>query len=432
VRRCVLIALGILGCAQAGVAQPAPKEPDWVRIRKDRETSAIDKPRIREWVEWRVDRLFSADDAFTDGADFYRTLTTHFLAADATAGFKNTLAEIVGGAIADRYKPEAGKSMHAVFALMTLNVYKHPSSFDVYQRALQDPAAGPRLLAAKGLMAIRENIQAQQWTALLPGIQKIGATEANPAVLEALYRLLSVGPGPRVGETLPVVLAILDARLGRIEKQNEWPTLGDADMVSWLAARFASIGQGDARKSAVLAAARLLADSVHQYLLLKPPADALKLREGETIARLQERLELLFGVDLKLPSVAINTGDSDEKLKEKKQELYEKTHKLFERLASTLGASPQRIETTERIIRTSETALKSMTKVMAPARTLPDVTKAMLAGDPALWAQNMRLECNKWIGTAQVAGLLNEAPFSFERGLGVKWTPPGQGSQPAP
>lgn len=423
VRRWVLVALGVLCSGQAGVAQQATKEPDWQRVRKDTDTSAIDRDRILKWVEWRVDRLFNAEDSFADGADFYRKMTTDFLAADATAGFKNTLAEIVGGAIADRYKPEAGKSIHAVFGLMTLNAYRHLSSFGAYQRALQDSAPGPRLLAAKGLTAIREDIEAARWTALLPGVQKLGATEANPAVLASLYRLLSVESGPRAEETLPVVLAILNTRLDRIEAQNEWPALADADIVSWLA----STGPANMRKSMILSAARLVADSVHLYLLLKPPTDALKLREDETPAALEERLELLFGVDLDLPRATLEPGDSEEEREKKTQELHEKTQELFERLASSLGADPRRIETTERVIRTAETALKSMAKAMAPGAPLPDVTKAMLAGEPS-WAQVMRLQCNNWVGTASIEGALNKAPFSLERGLNIERTVPGRAS----
>ena len=439
-RTWVLVALVVTLWGQAGVAQEAPaapKEPDWGQIRKGPFDS--DRDSVEQWVERRVERLFSADDAFADGPVFYGDMTKHYLASDATTGFRDGLAGIVANAFADRYKPGTSNSIPVVFVLTVLNVYGHPAAFDSYQRALSDSVPGVRLLAARGLTAIRGKISDEQWTALLPGVQKAAIAETDPVVLARLFRLLSAEGGRRAEEAVPVVFAVLDARFQRFEQENQLPTLADADLVVWLGQRFPTIANPQTQNEITLRTARLLADAVHLYLLLNPPPQALAFKQGESIDQLEDRLKRLFGLDLNRQVIGINLGQpaesgNSETTEDQKRKIVESQNRkikaFFNGLTTSLGADQRRIETVERVIRAAETALVVMVNRRIPDKQQVQVARAMLAGG-ATRGDEMRAACNNWVGIPQdrdFSGLLNKAPFNLERGLNIQRAIPKAGS----
>lgn len=79
----------------------------------------------------------------------------------------------------------------------------------------------------------------------------------------------------------------------------------------------------------------------------------------------------------------------------------------------------------ERVVVIIEQHLKAMTKGSGN-QAQPDVTTAMTEGGEDRNAR-MKKEIGAWIGTDQSAGLLNNAPFAFERGLGIKRPAPATG-----
>ncbi len=84
-------------------------------------------------------------------------------------------------------------------------------------------------------------------------------------------------------------------------------------------------------------------------------------------------------------------------------------------------------EQLERVVVIAEAQLKAMVKAVVPgAATQPDVTTAMTEGG-AERNVKMEKEMAAWIGTDQTAGILNAAPFNFERGLAIKRPVPTSG-----
>lgn len=79
----------------------------------------------------------------------------------------------------------------------------------------------------------------------------------------------------------------------------------------------------------------------------------------------------------------------------------------------------------ERVILITEQQLKAMTPG-AGSQTQPDVTTAMTEGGAERNAK-MQAAMDAWIGTPQKAGLLNGAPYNFERGLGIRRPAPATG-----
>ena len=67
-----------------------------------------------------------------------------------------------------------------------------------YKLAIKDAAASVRLVAAEGLL--KSKLSAQDWDALLPDLQKQAAAETDPAVMDRLYRLLTMNGGPAHGQ----------------------------------------------------------------------------------------------------------------------------------------------------------------------------------------------------------------------------------------
>jgi hypothetical protein len=213
------------------------------------------------------------------------------------------------------------------------------------------------MMAATGLLTIRGQLTQQQWSALMPVLQKAGIEESNTVSLARVYRLLAL-PANAPVDSVPAVTAILEARLGKIEQKKGWPMAADAEAIKYLGDRLAGLNS-QLQDRAILIMARMLTNAVYIHVN-KPPADHL--------------------VSL------------------------------------------------EKVIRAAEAQLKAAVPRRAPSAKPADVSTAMLENGTSQ-ANNMLLELNKWIGTAQQPGVLNQAPFTFERGL--KIVPSGAASKPA-
>jgi hypothetical protein len=334
----------------------AQDAPDFATIRKSDFSSTIDRDRVSAWVAARFDELLAADNALTAGARFYQTMLEHVRATDATRGFKEGMARIVADEFAKRYQARRQKNppdnpIPYVVALTVLRAYDQPSALPVFQSALTDPQAGVRLAAASGLLAMR--IPDAQWNQLLPVVQQAAATETDPVTLSRLGQILTRDAGPPLAQAADAVLAVMDARLTRFERQGELPNHADADWAAWLGRRLARTDDTQLRTRIVRTLARLLADAAHAY------------------------------VNQELPS-------------EIRRDI-------------------------EVVIASAERQLKLLTNL--PANQPIDVTAALFA-DEATRDEAITREVDKWIGTDQTTGYLNQAPWNFPPGLGIDRTPP--------
>ena len=345
----------LLACAGGAFAQEQLNLAD---IRKNNFPS-IDRQRVQSWTQQRITQLLASTDPMKDGPAFIAEINQHFDAKDATPAFKTGMAEVLATAFAAVYKPSAqsnpAAALSTVFLLTLIRSHETPPAVACYKLAIGDSASSVRLLAAEGLL--RGKIAAQDWDTLLPELQKQASIETDPATMDRLYRVLTMNGGPAVDRVVPVLIAILDSRLTRFEQKGEFPAVADANVIAWLAGKFAQITNNQTKNNVVLRAARLLADAVHHYTQTESGADQ------------REQLE--------------------------------------------------------RVVLITEQQLKAMARVAGgPAQ--PDVTTAMTDGGTDRNAK-MQKAMDGWIGTPQTAGVLNGAPYNFERGLGIKRPAPATG-----
>jgi len=301
-------------------------------------------------------------------------MLAHFKAADATDGFRQGFAEAVAKEFIGRYKPQTTNPARAspvptVVALMVLKTYDHPSSLPCFKAALKDPAASVRLAAADGLLAAK--IPAADWKTLLSDLQQAAMAEADPVTLGRLCQVITKAGGPPTSQTITALLKILDARFTRFETQGEFPARADTQVVTWLAAAVPGINNAEIRNSVVRRIARLLADAVHVY---------------------------------------INEAAGEEGEESLQKEV-----------------SEARRNELQWVIAEAELQLRILVK---PAEPRPDVTAAFFEKNPQNRHEQMTRQIGLWIGSDQGAGVLNGAPFNFERGLNIKRTPAA--TRPAP
>jgi hypothetical protein len=351
--RRVLIGCCILACAGGALGQ---EQVNLAEIRKN-SFPGIDRQRVQDWCQQRIKQLLASKEPLKDGPAFISEINGHIQAADATPAFKTGVVEALAAGLAAQYKPATdtanpASALTTVLLLTFLKNHDSPGAAACYKQAIKDAAPSVRLVAGEGLL--RSKMSAQDWDALLPELQKQGIAETEPVVMDRIYRVLTMNGGPAVDKLIPVLMAILDARLTRFEQKWEYPVVADANVVVWLGGKYAQISNNQTKSDIVRRTARLLADAVYNYT--------------QTEAGRDQRQQL------------------------------------------------------ERVVLLAERQLKVMAKPAA-GQAQPDVTTAMTDGG-ADRNLKMEKEIGAWIGTAQVAGILNAAPFSFERGLAVKRPPP--------
>lgn len=270
----------ILGIVVLALASPvawaqqadAPKKPDFATIRKS-ELAPIDRNDVEKWVNSQIQELFKASsdkELKSQGYEFYRSITQSVRAADATPRYREGVAAILAEAFVNEYKkaPSDRRPLAVVYPLMALNAAAQPTPriIEAFTLALSEPTPGGRLLGAAGLLAIRGQLNQQQWNALLPALQKAGSDETSGPALARIYELLALpaNPAPPV-DTTPVVMAILDARLARMAQGNGWPMAADADAIQWLGGRMSTLANPQLQDRAALLIARMMTHAVYAY-----------------------------------------------------------------------------------------------------------------------------------------------------------------------
>lgn len=356
ISRGVLVACQVLACAAAAVGQE--QQLNLADIRKNNFTS-IDKQRVQDWCQQRIRLIIDSKEPLKVAPAFVTEVNSHIQATDATSAFKAGIVEAVATAFAAQYKPATDAkdpaALASVVLLAFLKAYDSPGALACYKLAINDAFPGVRLVAAEGLL--KSKLSAQDWETLLLVLQKQASTETDPPTMDRFYRVLTMNGGPAVDRVVPVLMAILNARLTRFEQKGEFPAVADANAAAWLAGKFAQINNNQTKNNIVLATARLVADAVHHYT--------------KTEAGREQREQL------------------------------------------------------ERVVVVAEAQLKVMVKPAA-GQTQPDVTTAMTDGGVERNAK-MEKAIGAWIGTDEADGILNAAPYSFPRGLGIKRPAPASG-----
>lgn len=201
ISREALIGLHLLVCAAAALGQ----EPqlNLAEIHKNN-FPTIDRQRVQTWCQQRIKQLLESKEPMKEVPAFLTEVNQHLQAPDATAAFKTGMIEVIAAAFAAEYKPTTTKtannnkendpSLNAVILLAFIKARETPAALPCYKLAIKDAAPAVRLVAAEGLL--KSKLSAQDWEALLPDVQKQAAVETDPATLDRLYRLLTMGGGP--------------------------------------------------------------------------------------------------------------------------------------------------------------------------------------------------------------------------------------------
>ncbi|GMU20202.1 MAG: hypothetical protein AMXMBFR13_03010 [Phycisphaerae bacterium] len=279
--------------------QPAPAASqglNWPIIRTT-PFAAIDQQNVRKWADARMDEILSAEEPIKAGSEFYRTLMQHFTAADATAEFKQGLPRILAEAFLPKYRTNLAspgrQPMGPFYILLTLNQFRTPAALPIFRLGLTDPVAASRSQAIGGLidlLGIENAIPAQERQTIVQEIRKAAVAETNAAVLGQLYAYLA-REGNTQARIVQDVVAILNDRLTRMEQQNEWPLVADAEAANWLASKYQAAPaplQADIARQI----ARLMDQAVYSYRVLNPPADRREQLERIVLATESELVAL--------------------------------------------------------------------------------------------------------------------------------------------
>lgn len=371
------------------VAQEGPTEPRWNVVRTTA-FALVDRQTTEKWLEAQVDALLGADTVFAvqrDGKALYEKLREHYEARDASPEFRDGLADLLTSIFVARYEAgetfaEPPKPLAVTYVLMTLRDFANPAGRLAFRAALEDLTPGPRMLAAEGLAAIRQDLSDDQWSTILADVQNLATREDHPVVLSRLYRVLEVEAG-RTESGLSALMEILTRRFIRFEQQGAKPLLADTEATGWLAGQAVQTGNATTQNEAIRRAARLMADAVYEYLqLLDQPGVKPASAEG---AELTEA-----------------GAASTSRRRREQQEVY------------------------ERIVLAAEKQLVSLVRARASSVQLPrpPLSDRMLSGDPDRGAK-MAETLNAWIGGGGEVGVLNASPFNLPAGLAIeRRTPP--------
>jgi hypothetical protein len=274
--------LGTLLGSVTAVAQPAAgTEPNWDVIRKG-PLSVTDQATVPKWIAGQIDQVFAAGEPAKVGLEFFKKIATQMRAADADARFKEAIGLAITQEFVKRYQQASGgenkpNPLASVFVLMALRqTGPTPAALPAFQAVLGDAAPAARCQGIMGINALRAALPAAARTGLVAPVSKAALTETSEVVLTRYYDFLRfVGDNPAQGQDLQIatgLIAILDARLARVEKQDAWPVVGDAEVVNWLAgkAKAPAFGAAQPQKEIVRVAARLLVDAGYAAANAKP------------------------------------------------------------------------------------------------------------------------------------------------------------------
>jgi hypothetical protein len=355
------VGLVVAGLGQTvALAQEPPAEPNWSVIRRS-PFAGLDRGTAQRWLESTIRQLWAVQDvraAQTQGKAFYQTLMEHYRAGDATAAFREGIAETLASVFTDLYTPDPAnrqppRPLSISYVLMVLRDFAQPSGVPAFLEALRDPTPGPRFVAAEGIAAIQGTLTDPQWTALIPEIQQAASRESNGVVLDRMYRILLAGAtGARAGTIAETLRATLDARLEAFAEGAIAPQEADGLAIDWLGERVARENNTALRLEMVDRAGRLLVYAVDLFIHREP--------------------------------------------------------------------APLHRQQREELIISAERQLEALVRSVEPDAALPTimVRVAMLEGGAQRDAR-MESALGRWIGTPDTPGTLNNEPFNLPVGLGI-------------
>ncbi|GMV97453.1 MAG: hypothetical protein HRF43_01070 [Phycisphaerae bacterium] len=313
-----LLLVGSMARAQAPAAPPpAPltgptvanaPEPNWDVIRKAPLTP-IDKSTVQKWVAAYVNQIFTASDPMPYALYLFRRTGEEVRNTASVPAYKDALAQTVTDAFNARYgqTPPASQPVGIVFLLMTIRqlapsaAANYGGALIAFQSVLADPSSAVRSEGLAGLQQIRAAIPAAGRPAVINAVQKAGLAEVHPVVLGRMYTFLAAlgdnGTPQDVQAVVTALLAILDARLTRIEQKREWPFSADATAVAWLAGKSRTLTVPATQTAIARTTARLLADVVYAHVHHVPSA-AIKEDLERAAMLAEEQLTALYKAKL--------------------------------------------------------------------------------------------------------------------------------------
>jgi len=364
-------ALGLQGLPALG----QDSTPDFALIRTT-DLQVIDRDRVQNWLEQQVSGLLAltANEAVAaQGSALVATITEHFRASNATKAFKDGLAQLVLQIVARQYNSppasaEARKPMAVGFALLAAQAVL-PNADTAAAAACFTPALSDPAPAVRYLAA--------------GGLAAVADKTDN----QQWNSLLAAVQKAAAAESDPVALgAQLQILLVRSGPRSEAVVPAVQAVM-------------DARLEAI----------ARQTLLPGPQDGEIASWMGEQALKIAEARNTVPFVDRIARLMTLATWS----------------------YLSEMPSSPRRLQL-ERVVMSAEAQLKALARAKANVATPPDVTAAMLAGaaTPAQ-AENMTAALERWIGTSQQPGVLNNPPFGLPVGLGLARPATASASPPA-
>lgn len=363
---------GLVMSVLAALAIPAwaQDKPDFAALR-GADLSADQRTAIGNWLEQEIrllltptqsDQIVSrANTLFFDAKD---GLMTHYRAGNTSRGFKLGLAQVLAETFQAQYKslpsnPAQRNPLGPVFVFVVLRNFDQPAAtMEAFQLGLQSPHPATRLAAAEGLWAMRDKATAQQFGPLLNTVKESAVRETSPLVSERLLGALEVSDDNRARQSATALIEIMQQRFGNFENGNATPSLADAQAVIWLSTTARKLNDSAMIKQTTQSAARLLADAVYAYG-----------QHDLTDSQVAEIEALIFQVEEQLNVLVASAG----------------VRKQAPTVAEVVGGERP----------PGQLRYERMDQV--------------------------RSELARWIGQGDTQGLLNDAPFNFEVGLGIKF-----------
>jgi hypothetical protein len=369
---CATASLLPMAVAQTPAPAPAAAPSNNLAALRTRAPTDADRRVITEWIGGQIQSAAKKDPP--DLVAFRRAFLGEFKASGANEQFRQVFADLsaeaFGRAIADPANAQGTGALMCGMALGTLADMNRPSGVPVALEGLKHKSEVVRERAASCLLRMRDRVPPAETQRVFDAVAVAAGKETGGLALHAMYKALIAYGKPE--DTTKAILAVLDARIPVYEKRDLHGCAGDVTAADLLLDTFTN------RRAQLTA---------------------------ETLQRAVQRLaELLTVAVLNYKGLMAAGSASSESLMDPQQQCLELL-----------------IDATERAMaKAANTDLQQQS------------VSAQMKGPETGRLERMQASLDRWIGTAQKPGVLNQQAFGVPVGLPkIKLVPSSTGTRPA-